>query len=82
MSGVCNAAEDAAQAAATKQLQSEVPQKLEQLQSKLEEAEKRSADFKRAQQASSDAAQAHIAGLEAQVRIQICMGTLCRPRYS
>lgn len=61
------AAVDTAQAEAAKQLQIKVPQKLEWLQGKLEDAEKRGADFKRAQQASAQAAQAQISDLEAQV---------------
>lgn len=64
---------DAAAAKAAKQLQSEVPQKLEWLQGKLEEAERRNADNKRTQQASADAAQARIHDLEAQV----CIHSAC-----
>lgn len=60
---------DAAQVEADKQLHSEVQQKLEWLQGKLEEKEKCNADFKRTQQASADAAQARISDLEAQVCI-------------
>ena len=68
----CVAAE-AADAKVAKQLQSEVPQKLEWLQGKLEEAERRNADNKRTQQASADAAQARIHDLEAQV----CIHSAC-----
>lgn len=64
----CVAAE-AADAKVAKQLQSEVPQKLEWLQGKLEEAEKRSAENKHTQQATADIAQARISDLEAQVCI-------------